>query len=666
MITLLTYPAAVQSANKMCYAYYTLDAPIATDAMYDALYHDIVAFEKTLNLADIDPLSPTQRVGDYILDGFVKNHHLTKMYSLDDVFDPAEFSAWAKNIQKEYPEVEFELEPKYDGLSLNLIYQNGSLLSATSRGNGSIGENVTANAVHLLGIPLTIDFQGTAEIRGEVTIFKSDFDEVNRMRVARGKDVFSNERNAASGSLRTLDSTGVKEAKLRFSPYAVGQCDLTFTTQEEAYLWILSLGFTDWGTHQNVVTTSIDEILAHYNDIIERRDSFPMLLDGLVVKVNAKNIQDELGFATKYPKWAIAFKFPAQEMTTIIREVLFQVGKSGIVAPVAVVDPVDIGGAIVTRATLHNFEEIARHGLMINDKVNIIRSGDVIPKIVGVYLDLRDGSEIEIVAPTECPVCGSATEKRINTDGEIGAHLFCSNYFCPAVIKGRITYAVSNKALDMPGISEAIVSELVDAGLINDTADLFYLTKDQLLSLGAGFKEARTNKALSSIESAKGCEMFRFINALDIPTVGETASKQLAKNDVFVDSLINGTPISIDQLKTIDVVGDVMASNILSFLQTNRLEIDKFAKAISPSMPVAAVVVQSKITGHTFVVTGTLSQSRSYFENLIEAHGGKLQSSVSKKTDFVLAGDAAGSKLDKAIQLGIKVLTEAEFLALAI
>lgn len=657
------YLKAVETLNKWAYAYYTLQNSMVSDAMYDELYHAVVAYEEATG--DISPLSPTQRVGDTLLSGFEKQEHLVKMYSLADVFDPEEFSKWAVKVQEEFPGCEFGVEPKYDGLSLNITYNNGSMISAVTRGDGMVGENVTGNAFHVMGIPLHIPYEGIVEIRGEVTIFKDDFEKINESRVSRGKEAFSNERNAASGSLRTLDSVGVKESRLRFTPYGLGASDNVTKTQSDAYDWIISLGFTNWGSCEKVVTANIDQILDHYNKVISIRDQFPMLLDGIVVKVNDKSIQAELGFATKYPKWAVAFKFPAEEQTTTVLEVLFQVGKAGIIAPVAVVAPTDFNGVVVNRATLHNFDEIARHGLMIGDKVNIIRSGDVIPKIVGVYTHERNGTEQEIVPPALCPVCGSPTEKRQNISGEESVSLYCSNLECPAVVKGRIEYAVSNKALDMAGVSEAAIDQMVDTGMILDTADLFSLTVDNLLRLD-GFKAAKARKTIEAINSAIGCDFYRFINALDIPTIGESASKKLAKNEGFVLALTSDYSISVLELTQIDIIGNVMAQNIVDFLRTKKDVVTKLYNAVRPTLPTFEdeVFIQSQITGHTFVITGTLSQSRGYFEDIVTSHGGTLQSSVSKKTDFLLAGDKAGSKMDKAQSLGVPVLTESQFMAM--
>lgn len=657
------YLKSVKTLNDWAYAYYTLQNSVVSDAMYDTLYHAVVAYEEATG--DISPLSPTQRVGDTLLSGFEKQTHKVKMYSLADVFDPEEFSKWAVKIQEEFPGCEFGVEPKYDGLSLNLTYDKGSLVSAVTRGDGMTGENVTGNVFHVMGVPLHIPFDGMVEIRGEVTIFKADFENINESRVARGKDAFSNERNAASGSLRTLDSVGVKESKLRFTPYGLGVSDHDTLTQSEAYDWIMSLGFTNWESCEKVVTSDIKKILDHYNKVISTRDNFPMLLDGIVVKINDKSIQHELGFATKYPKWAVAFKFPAEEQTTTVLEVLFQVGKAGMIAPVAVVAPTDFNGVIVNRATLHNFDEIARHGLMIGDKVNIIRSGDVIPKIVGVYTHERNGTEQEIVPPALCPVCNSATEKRKNLDGEYGVSLFCSNLECPAVVKGRIEYAVSNKALDMAGVSEAAIDQMVDSGMILDTADLFSLTEANLLRLD-GFKAAKARKTIEAIQGSIGCDFYRFVNALDIPTIGESASKKLAKNECFVLALTTDSSITVEQLTEIDIIGSVMAQNIVDFLRTKKDVVTKLYNAVRPTLPTFEdeVFIQSDITGHTFVITGTLSQSRGYFEDIVTSHGGTLQSSVSKKTDFLLAGDKAGSKMDKAQSLGVTVLTESQFMAM--
>lgn len=664
------YLEAVNTLNAWAYAYYTLSNEIATDKMYDDLYFQVKAYEEA-NPSEVSPLSPTQRVGDTVLEGFEKSKHIAKMYSLDDVFNEEEFLEWANKIKIEFPNAVFYAEPKYDGLSLNLLYENGDLVKATTRGDGETGENVTANIPHVKGIPLHIAYKGKIEIRGEVTIFKADFAKVNELRIESGKEMFSNERNAASGALRSYDSISVKNANLKFTPYGLGHSDIAFKEQHESYDWVMSQGFVNWGTN-NLVRKSLDpqDIVKEYQEMIVTRDSFPMLLDGMVVKVDQKAIQEELGFATKYPKWGIAFKFPAVEAKTKVKDVILQVGKTGAITPVAIVEPTDFDGVVVERATLHNFSEIRRQDIKIGDTVTLIRSGDVIPKITGVFVLDRTGNEREILEPCNCPVCGAPVEKKkkFNSEEDSTA-IYCSNQVCPAVVKERIAYAVSKKAFDIPGVGESVIEELVQKGFVSRVSDIFDLTVNDFLSL-TGFKDRKAEKSYEAIQAVIGqTNMAKFINALDIELIGERASKKLAANQKAVELIIGSTDEepTIEFFESIEDIGSAMARNIVDFLLVNRVLINDLKNRVQPIIPdftTSNINMDTAIAGKTFVITGTLSQSREHFAALIEANGGKLSGSVSKKTDYLLAGDKAGSKADKAKELGVTVLNEDSFTAL--
>jgi len=653
---MLNYKNMIKQINKWAYAYYTLDNPIATDEEYDQLYFKIVAYEKA-NPNNIDPNSPTQRVGDRLLEGFKKESHIEKMYSLDDIFTEEELCDWFSKLPKD---IEVYEEPKYDGLSLNILYDKGSLIKAITRGDGEIGEDVTANVAYIKGIPLSIPYEGKIEIRGEVIIMKADFDSINEARIAAGEDSFSNERNAAAGSLRSYDSSKVKMAKLHFTPYGIGYSDRRFVQQTEIYQFIIDQGFTNWGTNEIEVFKTSKEIMSRYQYMIENRDKYPMLLDGMVIKVNDIYQQEELGFTSKYPKWAIAFKFPAIEKVTTIEDIILQVGKTGIITPVAVLKPVNIGGAIISRATLHNFEEIKKKDIRINDQVVVIRSGDVIPKVVNVFKDRRTGNEIKIKEPELCPACGSHTEKATLFDSDKKATAIkCSNPNCPEVLKQRLQYAVSKKALNVYGLGDRTIEELVSSGKITKLADLYSLTIEDLLTL-EGFKERKATKTYESIQNAKNVELHRFLNALGIELIGERASKKIVESglDIFNPDL------TIKDLTQIEDIGEALAYNFIEFFKTNREEILELKEVIQPVIPEKKEVKENKLTGKTVVITGTLSQPRSYFANIVEESGGKVGSSVSKKTDYVLAGEKAGSKLEKANKLGITVLTEDEFINL--
>lgn len=665
-ITGSNYKEAVSLLNKWAYAYYTLNDTMVTDAVYDELYFKVKKYEEDNKI--INKNSPTQRIGDVVLDGFVKAYHKLKMYSLDDVFNIQEFLDWANKIKAEYPSARFYEEPKYDGLSLNLLYEDGVLVKAITRGDGEIGEDVTEN-VHLVkGIPLNIPYtEDKIEIRGEVTIFKSDFEEVNNLRELSGKDLFTNERNAASGALRSYDSISVKNANLRFTPYGLGFTNINFETQSSSYEWILSQGFINWGTKTLVKSyDSPQDVVDSYLEILENRNNFPMLLDGVVVKVDQKSIQSELGFTIKFPRWATAFKFPAQEKKVLLKNVIFQVGKTGAITPVAELEPTDFGGTIVTRATLHNMSEIKKHDIKIGDKVNVIKSGDVIPKILGAFHMERTGNEIEIHEPTNCPVCNSEVIKKQKFNStEFGVNIYCSNTKCPAIISERLAYAVGKKAFNMVSFGDSAIKELVDKKFVTSIVDIFKLTKEDLLQL-EGFKDRKAQKTIDSIVDIIGkIDVYRLINALDIEGVGERASKKISTNE-RATKLIFGLEEqpTLEDFTSIEDIGSAIAYSILSFIETNVDEARELFQVVNPVMPnysSKTEILDNPIKDNIFVITGTLSQPREHFQSIVESLGGKVGSSVSKKTNYVLAGDSAGSKLDKAKELGIKVLTEEEF-----
>jgi DNA ligase (NAD+) len=651
------YAQAIKNLNLWAYHYYTLDEPMASDNEYDELYFQVVDFEKE-NPEDIDKLSPTQRVGDTTLDGFVKASHIEKMYSLDDVFTPEEFIEWAVKLKKEDPSIVFYPEPKYDGLSLNLLYENGQLVQAITRGDGEIGEDMTMNVPYVAGIPLTIPYTKKIEIRGEVVIFKSDFEKINDAKIQAGEKPFANERNAAAGSLRSYSSKEVKGRALRFVPYGTGYHEEDFTQQSEKYNFIISLGFTNWGSNTVTLVNTPEELVKLYDEMVLSRDKYPMLLDGMVVKVDQLDIQEHLGFATKYPKWATAFKFPAIEKTTTILDVVVQVGRTGALTPVAVLDPVNIMGTIVEAATLHNFDEVNRLGIKINDTITIIKSGDVIPKIRAVLTARRTGNELDINEPKVCPSCGSpAVRGKIFQDDKEAAVIKCSNpSHCKGVLKASLKFVSSKKALDIFGMGESTVESLIDKGFVKSPKDLFSLTVDNLLTLD-GFKDRKAEKTITAIHEAKGLPLEKFITALGIELIGEQASKKIVKS-LGVNSL---DPGSIEQLKAIEDIGDAMAYNYLTYFQENRDYINDLYAILEPEYEEAVITTNDNITGKTFVITGTLSQPRDVFQKTIESLGGKVGSSVSKKTDFVLCGENAGSKEDKAKELGVRIISENEF-----
>lgn len=651
------YIKAIKDLNLWSYHYYVMDDPIASDEEYDRLYFQVVAFEQE-NPSLIEPLSPTQRVGDRVLDGFEKASHIEKMYSLDDVFNPEEFSAWAMKLKKENPSIRFYPEPKYDGLSLNLIYNEGKLVQAITRGDGEVGEDVTMNVPYVAGIPLTIPYEKKIEIRGEVVIFKSDFERINAEKVLAGEKPFANERNAAAGSLRSFKSKDVKGRALRFVPYGTGSIEEDLDLQSEKYNFIISLGFTNWGTNNVTIVDSPEELVKLYEDMVQNRNNYPMLLDGMVVKVDQLHIQEELGFTSKFPKWAVAFKFPAIEKTTTLKDVIVQVGRTGALTPVGVLEPVEISGSMVEFVTLHNFEEVKRLGVKIGDKLIVIKSGDVIPKVQAVLDARRTGEEKDIHIPEKCPVCGSkAVKGKVFQEDKEAAVLKCSNpAHCKGVLKASLEFVASKKALNIFGMGESTVDALIDKGFVKSPKDLYSLKVEDFLTL-EGFKDRKAEKTVEAIHATKGLPLEKFITALGIELIGERASKKIVKA-LGVGSIV---PDSIEQLKAIEDIGEAMAYNYVTYFQENREYIDELFAILEPSYEETITEQNVQITGKTFVITGTLSQPRDHFKDLIEGFGGKVSGSVSKKTDFLLCGENAGSKEDKAKELGVRILSEEDF-----
>ncbi|MGX2985332.1 NAD-dependent DNA ligase LigA [Helicobacter sp. 23-1048] len=638
-----SYKNAINTLNKMAYHYYVLDNPIASDEEYDTLYHQVKNYEEA-NPKDILPHSPTQRVGDTPLQEFEKHSHLKRMWSLDDVFSANELKEWLERIYKSYPNATFTCSPKFDGLSLNLLYQNGNLISATTRGDGITGELVTQNAKTIFSIPLHIPLLETIEIRGEVIITKDDFTALNQSRTQENLPLFANPRNAAAGSLRQLDSAITAKRPLRFMPWGVGENPLNATSFYAMLGKIEEFKFAKipFLTHAR----SYEEILAIYNEILHARESYPIMLDGMVVMLDEIASQEALGWTIKSPRFACAFKFPAIEKTSILKSVTFQVGRSGVITPVAELEAIEIEGATITRASLHNFSEIAKKDIRIGDKVVIIRSGDVIPKIIKSLHNARKGDERIIQRPKVCPECG----------GELLVEeilIKCQNLSCNARIKESIVHFASKKALNIDGLGEKIVYELFENNLIKGILDLYSLRKDSLLALD-GWKQKRAQNLLDSIQSTKGVELWRLINALGIEHIGEGASKKLAQKFG-----LNAFSATFEEILDIDGFGEEMARSICEFNATNATLIAQICQIIQPSVQVLAIQ-ESTISGKTFVITGTLKRSRDEVKQELESYGARVSASVSKKTDFVLCGENAGSKEEKARQLGVKIISEEE------
>ena len=640
-----TYIEAIKQLNLYSHHYYVLDDPITTDEVYDKLYHEVLEYEQN-NPNDLLKNSPTQRVGDSISDGFIKAPHLSRMWSLEDIFDSDGLEKWLKKTKKLDSNISFYCEPKFDGASLNLVYENGELVRGITRGDGTIGELITQNVKTIRSIPLTIEHKEIIEIRGEVVIFKDDFEAINVQRAKNGEALFANPRNASAGSLRQLDSSVTASRNLMFLPYGVGKNELEHTLLSEKMEYIYSLGFRK--PPSRAKCKGFDEIEKIYAEMIKNRETYPMMLDGMVIKVNEISSQMEMGYTVKVPRFSVAYKFPAVEKITTIKKILLQVGRSGAVTPVAVVEPTDIDGVVVERATLHNFDEIDRKDIRIDDKVIILRSGDVIPKIIKVLTHERKGDEEVYKRPTECPECGS---ELLNE----GVLLKCQNLNCKARIVNSIIYFASKPCLNIDGLGEKIVVALYESGTIKSVIDLFGLSLEKLLELD-GFKEKKSQNLLNAIEKAKGCDYWRFINSMGIEHIGEVASKTLSDN--FGSSFIDA---SKEQIIACDGIGEEMAESLLEFIRVNRETILKLQESLLPKEPeVKEEAKENPFKSKTIVLTGTMSESRGAIKEILESLGAKVSGSVSKKTDFLIYGEDAGSKYDKAISLDVKCLTENE------
>lgn len=638
------YDLNIEKLISWAKAYYVYDNPIATDEEYDKLSRLCLAYEQE-NPQLSHANSPNKRIGGFVLEGFEKASHLSPMWSQEDVFNTKELEDWIKRAEKVNTDLEFYCEPKFDGASLNLIYENGLLKQAITRGDGSVGEDVTNNVRTIHSIPLQIEEKSLLEIRGEIVIKKADFEKINEQRAKNNEQLFANPRNAAAGSLRQLDPNITAKRKLFFNVWGVGENSLDFTKISDMMEYIYSLGFAH--PPMTTVTKSVEGIEELYHKIIESRNSIEMMLDGMVIKINDIETQAELGFTVKFPRFSCAYKFPAVEKTTKVLNILQQVGRTGVVTPVAVVEPTLIEGSTVEKASLHNYDEIARLDLRINDEVIIIKSGDIIPKITKVFTDRRDGSQIEIQRPTTCPECSSELLDE-------GTLIKCQNLDCPSIVINSIIYFASKNCLNIDGLGNKIVEILVKEKKIYDILDLYSLKYEDLENL-EGFKEKKINNLLNAIEKSKNSPLNRVINGLGIEHIGEVASKQICLE--FGLNVIN---IDYDSLVALDGIGEQMANSFCKFMKVNKEIVEKLITIINPTVEEKVEVEENIFKGKTMVLTGTMSVSRGDIKNKLEALGAKISSSVSKKTDYVVYGEDAGSKYDKAIELKVAVLTEDE------
>ncbi|MBR5155065.1 MAG: NAD-dependent DNA ligase LigA [Clostridia bacterium] len=637
------------------YNYYVMDNPTISDFEYDAIMQRLIKLEEE-NPQFSDENSPTKRVGGVALSEFEQVRHSIPMQSLGDVFSYDELMEFDQRVRQglngETPE--YIVEMKIDGLSVSLEYENGRFIQGSTRGDGAVGENITENLKTIKSIPLNIDDVSRLEVRGEVYMPRKSFELVNEEKRINGEALFANPRNAAAGSLRQLDSKITAKRKLDVFIFNIQDMKEGFAnTHSEGLEKLKKLGFKV--SPKRIVVSSIEEAYLEILKIGEERAELPFDIDGAVVKVNSLRQREVLGTTSKVPKWAIAYKFPAEQQETLLEDIIVQVGRTGAITPNAVLTPVKVSGSTVSRATLHNEDFIKAKDIRIGDRVLIQKAGDIIPEVVSVLKEKRTGAEKIYKMPTHCPACG---EELFREEGEAALRCLSSN--CPAQRLRSIIHFASRGAMDIEGLGEAVVEQLIDAELIKTPADLFYLKKEDLVPLER-FAEKSAQNLIDAIEKAKKNPLDKLLCGFGIRLIGARGAKAIAAYFGDIDSIMSA---SAEEVSQIDDVGEKMAESLVHyFSEPETKELIEKMKAAGVNMVAEKSVSDGVFEGKTFVLTGTLpTLKRAKAQKMIEDNGGKVSGSVSKKTDFVVAGTEAGSKLDKAESLGIKIISEEEFL----
>ena len=652
-----------EELNQHNYNYYVLDAATISDYEFDLKLKELQELEAQYP-EFFDANSPTQRVGGEITKNFETVVHKNRMYSLDNSYSKEDLVDWEKRVHKilGVDDIEYICELKYDGASINLSYQNGLLMSGVTRGDGFKGDDITTNIKTIKSIPLKLKDNkiNEFEIRGEIILPLEGFNAMNKARIEAGEDPYMNPRNTASGSLKLQDSAEVANRPLDCLLYHVVGNKLPFKTHAEALESAKKAGFKIPDTYK--VVSSIEEVLAYINYWDTRRQSLPYETDGVVVKVNSLAYQDELGYTAKSPRWAIAYKYKAEQKSTILNSISYQVGRTGAITPVANLGPVELAGTIVKRASLHNADQIAKLDIRVNDTVFVEKGGEIIPKVIGVDISkrLKDSQPTQYI--THCPECNTPL---IRNEGE--AQHYCPNeYGCPPQITGRIQHFISRKAMDIEGLGAETVELLFNAGLITNYADLYELTTEQVIPLERMAEKSAENM-IRGIEASKQIPFERVLFAIGIRFVGETVAKKLAKHFKNIDNLMRA---SFEELIEVDEIGDKIAQSIVEFSNNlvNIQLIDRLKKyGVQLELSAKALENQTDILlGKTFVVSGVFAKmSRNELKKSIEDNGGKVSSSISKKTDYIIAGDQMGpSKKVKAEELKIPIISEDDFLAM--
>jgi len=648
------------------YLYHTLDAPKISDEIYDSLMRELDSLEKKYLEFD-HPMSPTHRVGGEPLKEFKKVKHEVLQWSYDNAFSFEELFAWQKKIvtilEKEniFEVPQYVAELKIDGLKIILTYEKGVLVRAATRGDGEVGEDITQNIKTVNSIPLFLSKPLSMTVIGEAWIDKQDLEKINKEREQEGLPLYANTRNLAAGTLRQLDSSVVAKRNIHIFAYDIEKLkEIIVDSQWQELLLLKELGFEV--NSDSKLCLSLKDVQIFYDSWKEKRHNERYGIDGLVVKVDQVALCERLGYTAKAPRFGIAYKFPAEEVTTILRAITFQVGRTGAVTPVAELEPVRVAGSLVKRATLHNREEIERLDVRVGDTVSLRKAGDVIPEIFDIVKSLRPKSAKKFVMPSTCPACDSVLQTEVSVTGDTSVALYCKNDACPAKHRENIVHFVSRKALNIDGLGEKILETFIDLGLIHTYADIFRLKKEDIEGL-SGFGEKSAENIIASIDVARTQPLYRFLFALGIRHVGEETARLIA---TYIKAPRNALTVSESELESVHGVGSAVAASFTDWFKnkTNRAQFEELLAHITIEK-VEESVGNKKWAGMTFVVTGTLEKySRDEVSDIVRAHGGTVSASVSTKTSYVLAGANAGSKLAEANKKNVKILTEENFVAL--
>jgi DNA ligase (NAD+) len=647
------YQHLVDWVHELDYHYHTLDKPLVTDKEYDDYFSALKELE-ALNLDWVTASSPTHRVGGAVLPVFTKGNHRMPMLSLTNSYDPEDlidFDQRIQNFLKTESKFEYFCEPKFDGLSMEIIYEKGLFVKALTRGDGVTGEDVTVNVKTIKSIPLRLNSKNPPdllEVRGEVLIAKEDFKTLNLFQEKEGLPTFANPRNAAAGSIRQLDSKISASRPLKFFGYNLGEYQgISFSSQSDVYEKFKQLGIPTYAQATRICS-DINEVVEYYKELEETKINLPFDIDGLVVKINSLKIQEELGLVAKSPRWATAAKFKPDTVETIVEDIFCQVGRTGAVTPVALMKPVKVGGVTITYATLHNQEEIDRKDVRIGDTVVIQRAGDVIPEIIRSIPEKRSKNSKPYRLPMECPACQSPLHAVPDE-----AVLRCTNPTCPAILKESLKHYASRRAMNIEKMGDRWIETFVDNGLVKSFADFYHLKKGDLLNLDRQGEKSADN-ILKSIEQSKKTTLARFIYALGIRYIGETTAKHLADHFLNVERFVNANE---DELMKVPEIGEKVAQSVLAWL-SNKSNRNQVRDLIAAGITVAEAKVNTSgpLSGKSFLITGTLAIARDKAQGIIQENGGKLLSGVSSKLNFLVVGDEPGSKLEKATNLGVTVI----------